>query len=164
MNHALNWEAISAIGQVVGAVAVVISLIYVASEVRRNTRATQLAAMRSMHDAFNRWIQQLGQYPQLAEVYYRGLHDSESLQPTDFVRFSFDFLRRCITSKRRAISKNVCGGGEKRPCKTSTRIPEFRLIVNDKMKPPQPSLWDWLVAIILGLWDCLRELIRRKHK
>jgi len=32
--------------------------------------------------------------------------------------------------------------------------------VNDKMKPPQPSLWDWLVAIILGLWDCLRELIR----
>lgn len=44
--------------------------------------------MRSMHDAFNRWIQQLGQYPHLAEVYYRGIHDFKSLEPTDFVRFS----------------------------------------------------------------------------
>ena len=42
MNHAVNWEAISAIGQIVGAIALVISLIYVASEVRRNTRATHL--------------------------------------------------------------------------------------------------------------------------
>ncbi len=41
-----------------------------------------------MSDAFNRWIQQLGQYPHLAEVYYRGLHDFESLEPLDFVRFS----------------------------------------------------------------------------
>jgi len=38
----VNWEAISAIGQLVGALAVVISLIYLASEVRRNTRAKQL--------------------------------------------------------------------------------------------------------------------------
>jgi hypothetical protein len=44
--------------------------------------------MRSMSDAFNRWIQQLGEYPHLAEVYYRGLHDFESLEPLDFVRFS----------------------------------------------------------------------------
>jgi len=35
MNHAVNWEAISAIGQLVGALAVVISLIYVAREVRQ---------------------------------------------------------------------------------------------------------------------------------
>jgi hypothetical protein len=86
--HAVNWEAISAIGQVVGALAVVISLIYVASEVRRNTNATHLAAMRSMHDAFNRWIQQLGQYPDLAELYARGLHDLKSLEGTEIIRFT----------------------------------------------------------------------------
>jgi len=88
MNHAVNWEAISAIGQVVGALAVVISLIYVASEVRRNTNATHLAAMRSMHDAFNRWIQQLGQYPDLAELYTRGLQDLKSLEDTEITRFT----------------------------------------------------------------------------
>jgi len=84
----VNWEAISAIGQIVGAIAVVVSLIYVASEVRRNSRATHLAAMRSMHDAFNRWIQQIAQYPDLADVYDRGIHDFESLEGTDRIRFS----------------------------------------------------------------------------
>src|SRR5215467_14203662 len=69
MDHAVNWEAISAIGQIVGAIALVVSLIYVASEVRRNTRATHLAAIRSMHDAFNRWIQQIAEHPHLTEVY-----------------------------------------------------------------------------------------------
>jgi len=87
MNHAVNWEAISAIGQIVGAIALVISLIYVASEVRRNTRATHLAAIRSMHDAFNRWIQQIAEHPHLTEVYNRGIHDFESLEGTDLIRF-----------------------------------------------------------------------------
>ena len=84
----MNWEAISAIGQIVGAFAVVISLIYVASEVRSNARATQLAAMRSMHDAFNRWIQQLAEHPDLRELYYRGIHDFDSLEGADLVGFS----------------------------------------------------------------------------
>jgi hypothetical protein len=35
LDHAVNWEAISAIGQIVGALAVVISLIYLASGIRR---------------------------------------------------------------------------------------------------------------------------------
>jgi hypothetical protein len=38
---AVNWEGISAIGQVVGAFAVVISLIYVAREIRSNARAAR---------------------------------------------------------------------------------------------------------------------------
>jgi hypothetical protein len=84
----VNWEAISAIGQIVGALGVVISLIYLAREVRRNTRATQLAAMRSMHDAFNRWIQQISGNPDLSELYYRGIHDFESLKGAELVRFS----------------------------------------------------------------------------
>ena len=84
----MDWEAISAIGQIVGALAVVISLIYLASEVRRNARAQQLAAMRWMSDAFNRWVQQLAQHPHLTDVYYRGMHDFVSLKNGDLVRFS----------------------------------------------------------------------------
>jgi hypothetical protein len=84
----VNWEAISAIGQIVGALAVVISLIYLASEVRSSARATRLAAMRSMSDAFNRFAQQLVEHPNLTELYYRGIHDFESLEGADLVRFS----------------------------------------------------------------------------
>jgi hypothetical protein len=46
LDHAVNWEAISAIGQIVGALAVVISLIYLATEVRSSVRATREASMR----------------------------------------------------------------------------------------------------------------------
>jgi hypothetical protein len=133
MNHAVNWEAISAIGQIIGAIAVVISLIYVASEVRRNTRTTHITAIRSMHDAFNHWIQQVAQYPDLADVYNRGIHDFESLEGTDLTRFfilmhgAFRNFERYITSKRRAIWKKACGVGGKRPCETSMHIREFRL-------------------------------------
>jgi hypothetical protein len=48
----VNWEAISAIGQIVGAIAVVISLIYVAREVRSNARETRRAAMRRWTPSF----------------------------------------------------------------------------------------------------------------
>jgi hypothetical protein len=44
----VNWEAISAIGQIVGAFAVVISLIYLAGEIRSNARSARVASERSL--------------------------------------------------------------------------------------------------------------------
>jgi hypothetical protein len=84
----VNWEAISAIGQLVGALAVVISLIYLAREVRSNARATRLAAMRSTLDAFNRLTEQIAEHSDLAEVWNRGLDDYESLEGVDRARFN----------------------------------------------------------------------------
>ena len=84
----MNWEAISAIGQIVGAFAVVISLIYLAREVRRNARETRRASMRSALDAFNRLAEQLSEHPDLAEVWNRGLYDFECLEGVDRTRFN----------------------------------------------------------------------------
>jgi len=88
MNHAVNWEAISAIGQVVGAIAVVVSLIYLANEVRRNTRETRDASMRWVSDNYTQWVRQVTGHPDLSELYYRGIHDFESLEGVELVRFS----------------------------------------------------------------------------
>jgi hypothetical protein len=44
--------------------------------------------MRSTTDAFNRWAQELAEHPHLAELYYRGIHDFQSLEGADLVRFS----------------------------------------------------------------------------
>jgi acyl-CoA reductase-like NAD-dependent aldehyde dehydrogenase len=41
---AINWDAMSAIGETVGAIAVIVSIIYLAIQVRSNTRATRAAA------------------------------------------------------------------------------------------------------------------------
>src|SRR5204862_6573242 len=93
MNHAVNWEAISAIGQLVGALAVVISLLYLAREVRRSAHATRVASMHSLSDKFNRWSQQLAEQPQLSELYYRGIHDSESLEGAELVSCTIMMLQ-----------------------------------------------------------------------
>ncbi len=88
MNHAVNWEAISAIGQIVGALAVVISLIYLANGVRSSARATRIASERSLVEMLIRFVQQLAEHPHLSELYYRGIHDFESLEGAERVRFS----------------------------------------------------------------------------
>jgi hypothetical protein len=80
----VNWEAISAIGQIVGALAVVVSLIYLGREIRSNARAARVA---SLHD-INRWLGELVEHPNLGELYYRGIHDLASLENADLVRFS----------------------------------------------------------------------------
>lgn len=47
----MNWEAVSAIGQLIGAVAVVISLVYLAAQIRDNTRSTRSATRQSIVDS-----------------------------------------------------------------------------------------------------------------
>jgi hypothetical protein len=80
----MNWEAISAIGQLVGALAVVISLIYLAREIRSNARASRVASM----DTVNRWLGQLVVHPNVSELYYRGIQNFQTLGGADLVRFS----------------------------------------------------------------------------
>jgi hypothetical protein len=38
---AINWEAIGAVGEVAGAVAVLVTLVYVATQIRQNTQSTR---------------------------------------------------------------------------------------------------------------------------
>ena len=84
----MNWEAVSAIGQIVGAVGVIISVIYLALQVRSNARQTRLASMRSMSDAFNQWFQSLAENAEFGDLYYRGMRDFESIEGADLPRFS----------------------------------------------------------------------------
>ena len=74
----MNWEAISAIGQIVGALAVVVSLIYLATEIRSNARSARQLSLESV----NRWAGPIG-IRIYAELWIRGLNDFESLESGD---------------------------------------------------------------------------------
>jgi len=50
----MNWDAIGAVGEIVGATAVVVSLIYLAVQVRQNTNASKAATVQDMT---NKWVQ-----------------------------------------------------------------------------------------------------------
>ena len=48
----MNWEAIGAIGEIIGALAVVVSILYLSIQIRSNTRATKASAS---FDATHSW-------------------------------------------------------------------------------------------------------------
>jgi hypothetical protein len=91
LDVAVNWEAISAIGQVVGALAVVISLIYLARQVGSSARETRIASGRAWADRFLRLLQQLAEHPDLSDLFYRGTKDFKSLEDTEQKRLATFF-------------------------------------------------------------------------
>ena len=129
----MNWEALSAIGQIVGAIAVVISLVYLASAVRSNTRATREASMRWLSDNYTQWIRHISGNPDLSELYYRGIHDFESLKGAELVRFSalmVEAFRRSEEMYYLQLEGRLepyVWRGFKRACATGAHILEFKL-------------------------------------
>ena len=48
----MNWEALGAIGQIIAATAVVVSLMYLAAQIRHQNRESRLSAMREISNGF----------------------------------------------------------------------------------------------------------------
>ncbi len=55
----LNWDAIGAIGEVVGAFAVFLSLLYLALQIRNSRRSDQIIASAGAASAVDEWISQI---------------------------------------------------------------------------------------------------------
>ena len=90
----MNWDAIGAIGEVLGAVAVVASLVYLAIQIRQNThelsmslKSTELAAFERNVEAGNRIREIFILNPDVSELYERGLRSYADLDGSDKMRF-----------------------------------------------------------------------------
>jgi len=75
----MNWEAISAVGEVVGAIAVVVTLIYLAVQVRRGTSATQAASIQAAAATDHEFLLTLGSDPVTAQLWASYLAAPETL-------------------------------------------------------------------------------------
>lgn len=90
----MNWDAISAIGESIGAIAVVISLIYLAVQIRQNTRqiksniaATELSAFERNIQSGNRMREFFLLNPTLLELYGRGCKSYGELSGLEKLKF-----------------------------------------------------------------------------
>lgn len=93
----MNWEAISAVGQLVGALAVLVTLIYLAVQIRQNTAAVATATYESTMTGFNDINVVVASHPPLASLLDRGCQSPESLQAQEIVQFNF--LLRCYVNQ-----------------------------------------------------------------
>jgi hypothetical protein len=91
----MNWEAVSAIGEIIGSVAVVASLAYVAIQLRQNTEMMRsLASQERVQRDFD-LVDSLIENRDVAELWTKGQQDFESLDEIDRNRLIF-FERRAI--------------------------------------------------------------------
>ena len=80
------------IGQVIGAIAVVISLIYVALQIRQNTNAVRSATAQTVHEHFAKWYHLVAADDELAQIVAKGLRDYTSLSEKEKVRLVATFM------------------------------------------------------------------------
>jgi len=89
----MNWDAIGAIGEVFGALAVVISVVYLAVQVRKQIEESRLSATRDLHEHYQTLLASLTSDPTLTDLYGKGVQDYDSLPNTERLRLSIYFQR-----------------------------------------------------------------------
>jgi hypothetical protein len=88
----MSLNDLANIGQVIGAIAVVVSLIYVALQIRQNTNAVRSATAQTVHEHFAKWYHLVAADDELAKIVANGLRDYESLSEHERVRFVATFM------------------------------------------------------------------------
>lgn len=82
-------ENLGNIGDFIGGFGVVVTVIYLAFQVRQNTASTRSASYQSVVAAVAEWTLQLGLNPDATRIFGAGIEDLESLSKEEKVQFNF---------------------------------------------------------------------------
>lgn len=85
----MNWEAIGAIGEIVGAAAVVVTLIYLAAQMKINTTAINMSATQSVLNGRSEAAKLLAGNSDVANLLWKGADHPDSLTAEEHQRFLF---------------------------------------------------------------------------
>jgi hypothetical protein len=84
----MNWDAVAAIGENVGALAVVISVFYLAIQVRKQTAESKLGATRDLSAQYLTPFRLIYADEELSNIFLAAVQDYESLETTNRLRAS----------------------------------------------------------------------------
>jgi hypothetical protein len=84
----VDWQMLQAVAESLGTVGVIVSLLYLAAQVRMGARATQRATAHEFNSASREFYALLSANAEAAAIWQRGLVDPESLTPAESMRLS----------------------------------------------------------------------------
>lgn len=84
----MNWDAIGAVGEIVGALAVFLTLIYLAVQIRQNTSAVRASALDSTVGVVTDIRARIFESAELTDIYYKGLREPDALSQHERDRFT----------------------------------------------------------------------------
>jgi hypothetical protein len=88
----MNWDAIAAMAELVGAVGVIASLFYLASQIRQNTRSIRASSYHALVTNLSNLSGEIGRNSVMADIMRRGMPDIESLEPTERLQLSMTLI------------------------------------------------------------------------
>lgn len=83
----MNWEAISAVSQMIGSIAVVVSVLYLAFQLRSSTKVAKVAAQDAAASALRDVTKPFMENAELGRLWRAGLEDLSKLSGDDQARF-----------------------------------------------------------------------------
>src|ERR1700682_816825 len=92
----MNWEAISAVSQMIGSIAFVFSVLYLAIQVHRSTTVAKLAAQDAAAAALREVTKPFAENAELARIWRLGLENLQTLSAEEQARFfhsTYQFLK-----------------------------------------------------------------------
>ena len=104
----MNWEAIAAVAEILGVLAVVVSLLYLAVQIRHGASATQAASRYATAQLTTDVLVPIASDAELASILRRGQIDPDSLN--DDEGFRFDVLLYVIFDQWETMYSQVQRG------------------------------------------------------
>ena len=89
----MNWDAIGAIGEIVGALAVVSSVAYLAVQIRRQTDQSRLAATRDLAHEYAQSMDKVIDDSEFAAIYLQAVREYNELPNEERIRAALYFQR-----------------------------------------------------------------------
>lgn len=84
----MNWDAIGAIAEAIGAAGMIASLLYLASQVRAGARTAAVESKLASTRHYTDFLALLIQSPKLNDIFLRGRRDLGSLTKEEYYQFS----------------------------------------------------------------------------
>jgi hypothetical protein len=83
----MTWNELSVVAEIIGAVAIIVTLIYVAKEIRQNSHPLAISALRDTTSQWNEWGTMLATSADLADIDSRGNVDYDSFRDAERLRY-----------------------------------------------------------------------------
>jgi len=83
----MNWQAIGAVGELIGGLGVIVTLLYLAVQVRHYTAEMRSAASESVAENLREWLLPMIRDPEVSRIFREGAEGWEHFGPDEKARF-----------------------------------------------------------------------------
>ena len=84
----MDWEAIGAVGEILGAIGVIATLVYLAAQIRQNTKATKVANYNESMHHMTAMMTHITKDEEISRIWRLGREGSEELSHEDKERYA----------------------------------------------------------------------------